>query len=389
MPRPLTRSTHLAAVRSLLRQFPVVAVLGARQVGKTTLARALVGAHRGRSTFFDLESPEDRARLADPLIALRALRGLVVIDEIQHAPELFRTLRVLADAAVPGRRFLLLGSASVELLHQSTESLAGRIAYHELPGLGMADVAATRVDRLWLRGGFPRAFLARTETESRRWREEFVRTYLERDIPQLGLRLPTETMRRFWSMIAHYHGQAWNASELARAFAVAHTTVQRYLDVLVETYMARQLPPWFENIGKRQVRAPKVYVRDSGILHQLLGVPDQRALERHPKVGASWEGFAIEQVIAHVGARPGEVFHWRTQAGAELDLLVVRGRQRVGFEVKRTSTPSVTPSMRNALVDLRLERLYVVCATERAFDLSARIRAVPLGSVLDEVGPLR
>lgn len=389
MPTTIPRPSHQATVRALLRQFPVVAVLGARQVGKTTLARAIAAAQRGPVTFFDLESFEDRARLADPLVALRALRGLVIIDEIQHVPELFRTLRVLVDATPRTRRFLILGSASIALLQQSTESLAGRIAFHELPGLDLTEVGSTRLERLWLRGGFPRAFLARSEAETRRWREEFIRTFLERDIPQLGLRLPAAALRRFWTMIAHYHGQTWNASELGRAFGVAHTTVQRYLDVLAETYMVRQLAPWFENISKRQVRAPRVYVRDSGILHQLLGIPDLRALESHPKIGASWEGFALERVLTHSGARTGEAFFWRTQGGAELDLLLVRGRTRLGFEFKRTAAPTVTPSMRAALTDLRLERLYVLCATAQPFDLGARIRALPLGLIPDELPVLR
>jgi hypothetical protein len=388
-PRSIPRPFHLAAVRGLLRQFPVVALLGARQTGKTTLARAIAAAHRGPVTSFDLESVEDRARLADPLLALRTLRGLVIIDEIQHLPELFRTLRVLVDAPTTARRFLILGSASIELLQQSTESLAGRIAFHELPGFGLAEVGASRLERLWLRGGFPRAFLARSEAESGRWREEFIRTYLERDIPQLGLRLPAAALRRFWTMIAHYHGQLWNASELGRAFGVAHTTVQRYLDVLGETYMVRQLAPWFENLAKRQVRSPRVYVRDSGILHQLLRIPDRRTLEGHPKVGASWEGFALECVLGHTGARSGEAYFWRTRAGAELDLLLVRGRMRIGFEFKRTTMPSVTPSMRAALTDLALDRLYVVCATVTPFALHQRVRAIPLASLTEEVAPLR
>jgi uncharacterized protein len=389
MSTAIPRPAHLAAVRALLRQFPVVALLGARQVGKTTLARTIAAAHGGPVTHFDLESAEDRARLADPLVALRPLRGLVIIDEIQHLPELFRTLRVLVDSPPRSRRFLILGSASIALLHQSTETLAGRIAFHELPGLDIEEVGSARLDRLWLRGGFPRAFLARSEAESRRWREEFIRTYLERDIPQLGLRLPSAALRRFWTMIAHYHGQTWNASELGRAFGVSHTTVQRYLDVLSETFMVRQLAPWFENISKRQVRAPRVYVRDTGILHQLLGIPDGRTLTGHPKIGASWEGFAVESVLQRSGARAGEAFFWRTQGGAELDLLLVRGRTRLGFEMKRTSAPSVSPSMRSAISDLRLDRLYVVCATDRPFDLGERIRALPLERLTAEIQPLK
>jgi hypothetical protein len=374
---------------ALLRQFPVVALLGARQVGKTTLARQVVARRRGPATVFDLEHPEDLARLADPMLALGRERGLVVIDEVQRLPALFPILRVLVDQGPAARRFLVLGSAAPELLRQSSETLAGRIGYHELDGLQVDEVGPARLDRLWLRGGFPRSFLARTEAESGRWRGEFIRTFLERDIPQLGLRIPGPALRRFWSMIAHYHAQTWNASELGRAFGVAHTTVQRYLDLLTATFMVRQLPPWHENLAKRQVRAPRIYVRDSGLLHALLGVGTSRALESHPKVGASWEGFALEAVIGRLGAESGETYSWGTHAGAELDLLVVRGRTRLGFEFKRTSAPTATPSMHIALRDLRLQRLDVIHGGTRTFALHDRIRAVPLERVLDDLAPLR
>ncbi len=364
-------------------------MLGARQVGKTTLAREIVAARRGRVTSFDLESPEDLLLLADPLLALRPLRGLIVIDEVQRRPELFAALRVLVDEPHRGRRLLLLGSASLDLLRQSSESLAGRIAYYELPGFSLEEVEATRWERLWRRGGFPRSFLARSEPESLRWRREMIGTYLERDIPALGLRLPAPTLRRFWMMVAHYHGQVWNASELARAFGVAHTTVQRYLDTLAETFMVRQLPSWHENLAKRQVKAPKVYVRDSGILHALLGLATAREIDSHPKVGASWEGFALNAVVSRLRARPEECFFWATQSGAELDLLVVRGNDRLGFEFKRGTTPTVTRSMHVALEDLHLRRLCVVHAGERTADLARGIRAVPLPRLLDELEPLR
>ena len=268
----IERAGHQRRIEALLRQFPVVAILGARQVGKTTLARKLVAERQARATSFDLESAEDLALLQDPLLALRPLRGLVVVDEVQRRPDLFGTLRVLVDEPRVRRRFLVLGSASPELLRQTPESLAGRIAYHELDGFSLEEVGSSRWERLWRRGGFPRSFLARSDGESQRWRRELVRTYLERDVPALGLRLPAPTLRRFWMMVAHYHGQIWNASELARAFGIAHTTVQRYLDVLTETFMVRQLPSWHENVGKRQVKAPKVFVRDSGMLHVLLGL---------------------------------------------------------------------------------------------------------------------
>lgn len=389
MPEHLDRPHHVARLTALLRQFPVVAVLGARQVGKTTLARQVVAARRSPAAIFDLENTEDLARLADPLLTLRRERGLVVIDEVQRLPGLFQTLRVLVDEPGTRRRFLVLGSAAPELLRQGSETLAGRIAYHELDGLRLDEVGVERLPRLWLRGGFPRSFLARAEVESGRWREEFIRTFLERDIPQLGLRIPAPALRRFWSMIAHYHAQTWNGSELARAFGVAHTTVQRYLDVLTETFMVRQLPPWHANLAKRQVRSPKVYLRDAGLLHTLLGVHTARHLDAHPKVGASWEGLALGIVLDRLGARSGEAYFWGTHAGAELDLFVVRGRTRLGFEFKRTSAPTITSSMRTALADLRLQRLDVIHGGRETFPLSDRIRAVPLDRVWLDVAPMR
>jgi hypothetical protein len=389
MPERLARPHHVARIAALLRQFPVVAVLGARQVGKTTLARQVVAARRGAAAVFDLENAEDLARLADPLLALRRERGLVVIDEVQRLPDLFPTLRVLVDEPGARRRFLVLGSAAPALLRQGSETLAGRIAFHELEGFRLDEVGVARLPRLWLRGGFPRSFLARSEAESRRWREEFIRTFLERDIPQLGLRISAPALRRFWSMIAHYHAQTWNGSELARAFGVAHTTVQRYLDVLTETFMVRQLPPWHANLAKRQVRSPKVYLRDAGLLHALLGVHSARDLEGHPKVGASWEGFALGVVLDRLDARQGEAYGWGTHAGAELDLFVVRGGTRLGFEFKRTAAPTVTPSMRVALADLRLQRLDVIHGGRETFSLGERIRAVPLERVWRDVAPLR
>ncbi len=385
----IDRAWHRERVETLLRQFPVVAILGARQVGKTTLARSLLARRRGLVASFDLESPEDLALLHDPLLALRPLRGLIVIDEVQKRPDLFTTLRVLVDEPRAARRFLVLGSASPDLLRPASESLAGRIAYHELGGFSVEEVGESRWERLWRRGGFPRSFLAPSEAASHRWRRELIRTYLERDIPALGFRLPAPTVRRFWMMVAHYHGQVWNASELARSFGVAHTTVQRYLDLLSETFMVRQLPSWHENVGKRQIKSPKVFVRDSGILHALLGLRNAREIDTHPKVGASWEGFALETVVACLRAEPEECFFWATHSGAELDLLVVRGGERVGFEFKRTTMPAATRSMHVAMNDLRLGKLWVVHAGERAFDLGPHMRATPLARVLEEIRPLR
>ncbi len=373
----------------MLRQFPVVGLIGARQVGKTTLARELAVGWKGGATWFDLENERDLAHLAEPLAALEPLTGLVVLDEVQHRPELFASLRVLADRVGPPARFLVLGSASPELLRQSSESLAGRIAYLELDGLSLDEAGTSSLRRLWLRGGFPPAFLARDEVDSVRWREAFVRTYLERDLSVLGVGLPPATMRRYWTMLAHWHGQVWNAAELARSFGVSEKTVKRYLDVLCSTFMARRLAPWHENLSKRQVKAPKVYLADSGLLHALLGIADERDLLGHPKVGASWEGFVIDQLLAHLGARQDEAYFWGLHSGAELDLLVVSGRRRLGFEVKFTEAPGITPSMRSAVENLRLERLDVLHAGGDTFPMGEGIRAVALARMARDVVPLR
>jgi len=385
----IDRSGHLDTLGRLLRAHPIVALLGARQVGKTTLARALAARRSGETTRFDLEDPADLARLADPMLALSDLRGLVILDEVQRRPELFPVLRVLADRRPVRARFLVLGSANPALLRQGSESLAGRIAFHELPGLSLTEIPANQMPRLWIRGGFPRSFLARSESASYEWRQNFVRTFVERDLPQLGIGIGAETARRFWTMLAHHHGQLWNSSELGRAFGVADTTVRGYLDKLTDALVVRQLPSWHENLGKRQVKAPKAYVRDSGLLHTLLGVPTPRDLEGHPKIGASWEGFLIEQLIERLGARPSECFFWRTYQGAELDLLVIRGRQRLGFEIKRTTAPTVTPSMRGAMADLKLDSLTVVHAGKSSFPLAPGIVAESAGTITATTRPLR
>ena len=383
----IARDSHVIAVRGLLARNPVVALLGARQVGKTTLARELAGATR-RSEFFDLERAADVARLTDPELALGPLRGIVVLDEIQRRPDLFPALRVLADRPRTPARFLVLGSAAPELLRQGSESLAGRIAFHELPGLALTEVGANALNRLWLRGGFPRAFTARSTSESAAWRRDFVRTFLERDVPQLGIGIPSVTLERFWSMLAHYHGQIWNASEFGRSFGVSHHAVRRYLEALEGTFMLRVLRPWAENLAKRQVKSPKVYVRDSGLLHTLLDIDDSHHLERHPKVGASWEGFVVEALIQRLGARADQCYFWATHSGAELDLLVIDGARRFGFEVKRTTAPGVTPSMRHALSDLGLTRLDVVHAGAETFPLAPSVRAVAAHRLLEDVEPL-
>lgn len=384
----IERRRHQEELEGLLERHPVVGILGARQTGKTTLARQLAARYDGPIFFFDLEDPTDQARLAEPMLALRDLRGLIVIDEVQRRPELFPVLRVLADRLERTTRFLVLGSASPELLQQTSESLAGRIFYHDLGGFDLDEVGVGSYQQLWLRGGFPRSFLAETDGASAEWRRGFVRTFLERDLPGLGIQVPTEMMRRFWTMIAHYHGQLWNGAELARSFGVSGVTVRRYLDMLTSALVLRQLPPWFENLGKRQVKSPKVYVTDSGLLHTLLGLGSREDVEGHPKVGASWEGFALREVVERLGARPEEVFFWATHAGAELDLLIVRGRKRLGFELKRTAAPRMTPSIRTARDDLHLERVDVVYPGEHTFPLAERVRALALPRLYEDLEPL-
>ncbi len=389
MAKRLVRAEHVREVLGLLRWQPVVALLGPRQVGKTTLAREVLRAWKGRGALFDLEDPEGAAALADPLSALRPLRGLVVLDEVQNTPEIFRILRVLADRERGPARFLVLGSASPALLRQTSESLAGRITFHRLGGFDLSETGAGALPRLWLRGGFPDSFLAPSEARSFRWRQDFVSTFLQRDVPQFGVSVPAPVLRRFWTMVAHSHGQVWNASGVAQSLGVSVPTVQRYLDLLEATFMVRVLRPWHENLSKRQVKAPKVYVSDPGILHALLSLRTSRDVASHPKAGASWEGFLVGEIVRRLRADPGECHFWATHAGAELDLLIVRGRRRLGFEIKRTSAPAVTASMRIAMQDLRLERLDVVHAGDRTFPLAKGIRAVPAGRILEELAPFR
>ncbi len=381
----IARDKHLHHLNSLLKTNPVTALIGARQVGKTTLARMAAQRRRGSVTFLDLENPEDLARLEDPMLALKSLHGLIVLDEIQRLPSLFEVLRVLVDRPENNIRFFLLGSASPELLRQSSETLAGRIAYHTLPGFSLDEVGIGRYESLWLRGGFPRSFLAGTDAESHEWRWNFIRTFLERDLPQLGIGIRSVTLRRFWTMLAHYHGQVWNSSEFARSFGVADTTIRSYLDILTASFVVRQLPAWSENISKRQVKSPKVYITDSGLLHTLLNLRTPEDLLSHPKVGASWEGFIIGEIIQHLGVREGEAFFWATHSGAELDLLVVRGQRRLGFEVKHTVSPTLTKSMRQAFQDLKLERLDVIHMGDHTFPLGEGIRAVTVTRLLEEV----
>ena len=374
----LERNALESSVLAALSRSPAVALVGPRQIGKTTLARALQGS--GSSNWFDLEDPQVEAQMAAPMVALKDLRGLVVIDEVQHAPNLFKVLRVLIDRPDNPARFLLLGSASPALLRQSSESLAGRLEVIEAGGFTLDETGARDAAALWWRGGFPRSFTATGDEASRIWRREFIRTVVERDLPQLGMTVAAPALYRFWSMLAHYHGQTWNAADPARSLGVNESTVRRYLDWLTQAYLVRQLQPWFVNLGKRQVKAPKIYLRDSGLLHELLGIADLGALARHPKCGASWEGFALDQVLRI--ARPDQAYFWATQAGAELDLLMFKDGRRVGVEFKRTDAPQITPSMRIALHDLALDTLYVVYPGDRRYALAQRVEAVPLAALL-------
>lgn len=381
-PRPvIPRHIPLARIDESFRVHPVTGLLGPRQCGKTTLARILV--ERDGGTVFDLENPVDRQRLSAPLTALERLRGLVVLDEIQRMPELFELLRVLVDRPDNPARFLVLGSASPGLVRGVSESLAGRIGFVDLAGLSLTEVGAGERDRLWNRGGFPRSFLAPDDGGSLAWREAFVRTFLERDLPQLGIAIPAETLRRFWSMVAHAHGQVWNASAFARSLGASGHTIRRYLDILAGAYVLRVLPPWFENLKKRQVKAPKVYVRDAGLLHALLQLGDLQALTGHPKAGASWEGFAIEQILGALETR--DAYFWAAHSGAELDLFVLDRGRRLGFEVKLADAPRVTKSMRAALEDLRLDQLYVVVPGGPSYEIEEKVTVMPLEAI--EVTP--
>lgn len=378
----IERERRLAEVLRRLATVPCVAILGARQVGKTTLAGMVSNAWDGPVHAFDLERAADIARLAEPELALEPLDGLIVLDEVQRAPELFPALRVFVDRH-PDRRVLVLGSAAPDMLRQSSETLAGRIAFCDLPPLTLDETGADAIDELWLRGGFPRSLLAPDDEASFRWRLDFVRTFVERDLPSLGSQVPSATTDRFWRMLAHAHGQVWNGARFASSFGVADTTVRRYLDLLTSALVVRQLRPWYENVGKRQVRSPKVYVGDSGLLHALLDLPDRVSVERHPALGASWEGFVINQIVASTGARDDQQYFWATHAGAELDLLLVRGGTKSGFEIKRTVAPQITRSMRSAQDTLGLDRLFVVHAGPATFPLGTDVEAIAARDLAD------
>lgn len=373
----IPRPAIIDHITRLFTIHPVVALLGPRQCGKTTVARMLSTAQS--ATYFDLEHPVDARRLTAPLTVLETLSGLVIIDEIQRQPALFELLRVLVDRPHNPAQFLLLGSASPHLVRGASETLAGRIGFVDMAGFNLAEAGVDNLCQLWLRGGFPRSFLAVDDERSMLWREAFIRTFLERDIPQLGITVPAETLRRFWTMVAHCHGQQWNAAEFARSLGASEATARRYLDILAGAYMVRILPPWFENTSKRQVKSPKIYIRDSGILHGLLHLTTLADVQGHPKLGASWEGFAIEQIITLLQAQ--EAYFWATHSGAELDLLVhIRGK-RYGFEIKFADAPGVTRSMRIALNDLALDHLWVIYPGRQAYPLDTRITVLPLADV--------
>lgn len=373
----IQRPRWLAEIRAALKRSRVTALIGPRQSGKTTLARQIVAPDS--PAYFDLEDPRTLARLAEPMTALAPLRGVVVIDEIQRRPDLFPILRVLADRRPPPARFLILGSASPDLLRQSSETLAGRMETVTLSGFGVDELGAEALRRHWRRGGFPPAYLARSEQASFVWRQQFIHTYLERDLPQLGITIPAATLLRFWTMLAHYHGGIWNAAEAARSLGVTEPTARRYVDLLAGLFMVRQLQPWHENLKKRQVKAPKVYVRDSGLLHALLGLASEREIVSHPKAGASWEGYAIEETLRLI--RPEAAYFWATHTGAELDLLLLTRGRRYGVEVKFQDAPRVTASMRIALSDLRLEHLTVLYPGDLRYDLDRRVTVVPLAQL--------
>lgn len=370
----IQRAQLLARVREGLSARPVVALLGPRQCGKTTLARALIA--RGKASYFDLENARDQARLQNPRLTLERLEGLVVLDEIHRRPDLMPLLRVLADRRPIRCRFLLLGSASPDLLRGTSESLAGRIHFVDIGGFTLEEVGVDRMRRLWLRGGFPDSFLASNARTSAKWREDFIQTFLQRDIPQLGFRFPAATLRRFWTMVAHQHGQIWNGSEIGASLGVSHHAARRYLDALSGSYMLRSLQPWFINAGKRAVKSPKVYLRDSGLLHALLGIDDQPALESHPKLGASWEGFVIEQILSWAGDR--EAYFWAIQSRAELDLLLIRKGRRWGIEVKYSDAPVMTKSLQVALTELELEHVWIVHPGRDRYRLHERVECIGL-----------
>lgn len=374
----IDRPVDAQNLREALTHAPVTLLTGPRQAGKSTLARQTVAS--SPSAFFDLEDHRDIARLVEPTLALRDRGETIVIDEAQRMPDLFPTLRVLVDENRRPGRFLVLGSASPDLVGLGSESLAGRVTFVELGGLRLADLGADRLDDLWLRGGLPESLVAPTDRVSNRWRDDYISTFLERDLANLGFRFPAATMRRFWTMLAHYHGQTWNGARIARSIDVSESTVRRYIDALTDALVVRQVPPWFANVSKRQVKSPRVYIRDSGLLHRLLGIASLLDLERSPMLGASWEGMVVEQLLARFPqAHPA---FWSTHGGAELDLRLEIDGRVLGFEIKRTAQPAVSKSMHSAIADLALDHLYLVHAGPHQFPLTDQITAIPATELL-------
>jgi len=376
----IKRSIWQKRMQKALSRSRIVTLIGPRQCGKTTLARQFLA--EDAVNYFDLEDPVDVGRLDEPMTALGALSGLIVIDEVQRRPDLFPVLRVLVDREKYQGKFLILGSASGELLRQSSESLAGRMETLILDGFSLSELGYPSMSRHWLRGGFPLAYLAADDEDSRTWRKQFIQTLLERDFPQWGVRISATALLRFWKMLAHYHGQIWNGAELARAMGGSESTSRRYLDLMTDAFMVRQLQPWYANIKKRQVKSPKIYIRDSGLLHQLLGIKDQKELFTHPKTGASWEGYVIDQVLGV--ARPDNAWFWATHQGAEIDLVLQIEGKIFGVECKRTDVPKMTPSIRNALENLKLESITVIYPGEKRFRLADDVEAVPLRAIQDK-----
>lgn len=374
------RDKDFRNIKSLIRDFPVTAILGPRQCGKTFLAKQIDADH-----YFDLENLSDLSAFSNPQTLLEPLKGLIVIDEVQRQPELFSVLRYLVDHH-PKQKYVLLGSASGALLRQSSESLAGRIGYYYLSGFQIDDVGKENIRRLWLRGGFPRAYLARNNESCRQWQDNYLTTFFEKDLPQLGITIPSPTLRRFWTMLSNYHGQIINFSEIGRSFGVSDMTVRKYIDILQSSFMIRVLQPWFANIGKRLVKSPKIYFRDSGLFHRLLSVSQERDLLGHAKLGASWEGFALECLIENLAFNPAEIFFWHTHAGAEVDLIWQARGHWWGVEVKYADAPTLTKSMAVAAADLKLKHLWVIYPGKKEYPLSSHISALPL-DLINQIGP--
>lgn len=380
----MKRTTHLQEIKKTFKSHPIVAILGPRQCGKTTLAREYLKKIPDfpEENYFDLEDFADMERLSQPNLAFVHLKGLIVIDEIQRFPNLFPTLRVVVDQDQSDKTFLILGSASKELIKQSSETLTGRIHYFELTPFSSSEVEDGQT--LWLRGGFPRSYLAEDEEASYKWRKSYIRNFLEQDLPSLDFNVSPNQLRRFWMMLTHYHGNIYNGTEIGRSLNINYNNVRHYIDILTSTLMIRQLQPWHENISKRQIKSYKIYFRDSGLFHTLLGVSDRSELLKHPKLGASWEGFALEEIIRHLGAEPYECYFWATQSAAELDLLIVKDGKKLGFEFKYSDAPSLTKSMKIAMTDLNLDRLTVIYPGSKSYFLDEKIKVISLSRYIEE-----